>query len=658
MRAARACKEATTLAPQPIHKVLSGLRALAFRLGGDRRGNVAIIFALSLPVIVMLALGGVDIHRITTAKAQFQDALDAAALAAARSPYTTPEELKSITLVNLRANLKGIELEPVQDGDVQVAMNDKSVVIATAQGRVKTLVANIVLPPYGQLLDDTLPVSVRSEVNRSSRDVEVALVLDITGSMNDCAASCSSGRKIDNLKSAAKELIDIVVQDNQSPFYSKVALAPYSMGVNVGDTYADRARGALGSSTQSITAATWLTGSVKTITGITRAYTAVVTASNHGFKNGDIVTIWSAETMAPLNGVALTVGNATTNTFSLLGKDSRYYSAFSGRAYVAKCARADCNIVITMARHGLSPDGDAAVLSGMGGLSQLNDIGFRVAGVSATMATLALDASQAQLANAPMGGAAYTSGGQLVCGVDGCSNRDFVNAAGTWTRFPGTTCVSERAGAQAYTDAAPSTSSWVGRSYAGTGNACPASRIVPLTNVKKTLTDAINGMSAVGSTAGHIGLAWGWYLVSPTFGLWSGAGAPAAYDSTKTLKAVVLMTDGEFNTPYFRGVIAGDAGVGSGGADTHINQPATNGSSFDQAYRLCQNMKAAGVIVYTVGFDIGAAQNMTGPIDSAGELMARCATNPDRAFQASSSTDLSDAFRDIGRDITRLRISR
>ena len=69
-------------------------------------------------------------------------------------------------------------------------------------------------------------------------------------------------------------------------------------------------------------------------------------------------------------------------------------------------------------------------------------------------------------------------------------------------------------------------------------------------------------------------------------------------------------------------------------------------------------MKAAGVIVYTVGFDIGAAQNMTGPIDSAGELMARCATNPDRAFQASSSTDLSDAFRDIGRDITRLRISR
>ncbi|EDX82086.1 MAG: TadE/TadG family type IV pilus assembly protein [Phenylobacterium sp.] len=646
------------MASQTIHRAVGRLRKLVSRLRDDRRGNVAMIFGLSLPVIVMLALGGVDLHRITTARSQFQDALDAATLAAARSSETTPAGLKSVALATLHGNIQGTEVEPINDADVEVAMNDKSVVIATAQGRVKTLVANIVLPPYGQLLDDTLPISARSEVNRSSRDVEVALVLDITGSMNDCADSCSSGRKIDNLKSAAKELIDIVVQTNQSPFYSKVALAPYSMGVNVGDTYASRARGSLDSNTQSITAATWLTGSVKTITSISRAYTAVVTASKHGFKTGDIVTIWSAETMAPLNGVALTVGSVTTNTFSLVGEDSRYYSAFSGQAYVAKCARTDCNIVITLARHGLSSEGDAAVLGNMGGLSQLNNIGFRVASVTPTTATLALDASQANLATTAKGGAAYTSGGQLICGVDGCSNRDFVNAIGAWTRFPGTPCVSERAGSQAYTDAAPSASSWVGRSYASGGNACPASQIVPLTNVKKTLTDAVDGMTAVGSTAGHIGLAWGWYLVSPNFGLWSGLGAPAAYDSSKTLKAVVLMTDGEFNTPYFRGVIASDAGNGSGGADTHINQPATNGSSFEQAYRLCENMKAADVIVYTVGFDIGAARNMTGPIDSAGELMARCATNPDRAFQASSSTDLSDAFRDIGRDITRLRISR
>ncbi|MDO9607814.1 MAG: pilus assembly protein [Brevundimonas sp.] len=646
------------MASQLIHRTIRRLRSLGARLRHDRRGNVAIIFALSLPAIVMLTLGGVDLHRITTARSQLQDALDAATLAAARSSETTSDGLKSVALATLHANLQDTEVEPINDADVSVSMNSNNVVIATAQGQVKTLVANIVLPPYGQLLDDTLSISTRSEVNRSSRDVEVALALDITGSMDNCTRNCPAVSKIAALKTAAKELIDIVVQTNQSPYYSKVALAPYSMGVNLG-SYADTVRGPLSSTTRSVTAATWLTGSVKTITGVSRASTATITSSNHGFANGDKVVIWSSERMTALNGVALTVANVKSNTFDLVGVNSRNYSAFSGEAYVAKCARTDCAIVITASQHGLSNQGDAAHLSNMGGLAQLNGIGFRVAQVTATTATLALDASVSGLSTAAKGGAAYTSGGLLACGYDTCTQRDFVNATGEWTRYAATNCVSERVGSAAYSDAAPTSSSArVGRNYASPSNTCPSVGIVPLTNVKKTLTDQIDKLVAAGSTAGHIGLAWGWYLVSPNFGVWTGASAPAAYDTNRTLKAVVLMTDGEFNTPYFRGVIASNAGDGSGGSDTHINQTATNGSSFAQAFELCQNMQAAGVIVYTVGFDIPDPDNIEGDIDSAGELMQRCASTPGRAFQATSSTDLSDAFRDIGHDITRLRISK
>ena len=46
------------------------------------------MFGLSLPVLLMLVFGGIDINRVSTAKANLQDALDAATLAAARSPYT------------------------------------------------------------------------------------------------------------------------------------------------------------------------------------------------------------------------------------------------------------------------------------------------------------------------------------------------------------------------------------------------------------------------------------------------------------------------------------------------------------------------------------------------------------------------------------------
>ena len=59
-----------------IGRTLRSLR----RLASDRGGNVVMIFALVLPALVMITLGGIDLNRITTVKARVQDALDAATL--------------------------------------------------------------------------------------------------------------------------------------------------------------------------------------------------------------------------------------------------------------------------------------------------------------------------------------------------------------------------------------------------------------------------------------------------------------------------------------------------------------------------------------------------------------------------------------------------
>jgi hypothetical protein len=192
----------------------------------------------------------------------------------------------------------------------------------------------------------------------------------------------------------------------------------------------------------------------------------------------------------------------------------------------------------------------------------------------------------------------------------------------------------------------------VGRNYPSTsGNACPAATILPLSSSKSTLKSRINGLSVAGSTAGHIGMAWGWYSVSPNFNsLWSGAPA-GPYAPEDTLKAVIIMTDGEFNTPYNTGVIARNAGSGSGGTWDKINQNSTNGDPFSQGEALCDAMKASGVIVYTVGFQISSGGN-------AAALLAACASSPHHAHLPSSGSDLSEAFAAIGRDITRLRISK
>jgi hypothetical protein len=62
-------------------------------------------------------------------------------------------------------------------------------------------------------------------------------------------------------------------------------------------------------------------------------------------------------------------------------------------------------------------------------------------------------------------------------------------------------------------------------------------------------------------------------------------------------------------------------------------------------------MKLKGIIVYTVGFQIGNSGN-------ARSLLQYCASTSSGFYDAGSGTELSEAFNAIGRDITRLRISR
>lgn len=602
------------------------------RFAAHTRGNVALIFALVMPMLILVTVGGVDIHRAATVRSNLQDALDAASLAAARSRFVTEEDLTRVGLASLKANLKAYPNIALREDDVTFVLTDDAVIIADAIVDVDAIVANIILPPYGKFLDETIPVSSHSEVNRSSKNIEVAMVLDITGSM--------SGSRIVDLKAAANDLIDIVVQDVQTPYYTRMAIVPYSMGVNLGG-YADGARGAL-IQPKAITNITWSTGSVKTITAANRANGTTITANSHGFSNGDTVAIWDSAGMTQLNGVAFTVSDRTTNSFRI-NADSRNWSSFTGQAKVAKCARSDCHPTVTVSGHGLaSTSNGTAYLADVGGMTQLNDRGFLIDIVNNNSFRLRT-----------VGARVYSSGGLASCGQDGCWARVFNNMYGSVRGLPSSTCVSERAGSEATSDQGP-TLAKVGRNYpslatGGAANPCPTSVIQPLTSNKQTLTSLVDGMTIGGSTAGQIGIAWGWYAISPNFNsLWSGSPA-GPYEPDKTVKAVIIMTDGEFNTPYNAGVIAKNAGTGSG--DNNYKIDANGADPFSRSEAMCDAMKAQGVVVYTVGFQIAEDGD-------AAELMADCATSEKHVFLPETGGDLSEAFAAIGRDITRLRISR
>jgi Flp pilus assembly protein TadG len=224
------------------------------------------------------------------------------------------------------------------------------------------------------------------------------------------------------------------------------------------------------------------------------------------------------------------------------------------------------------------------------------------------------------------------------------------------------TCVSERT-VEAFTDAPPTTA-LVGPNYPpplASNNPCPSNTIVPLTNDKTLLKGQIDLLQAAGSTAGHIGVAWGWYLLSPRWGyLWPSASQPAPYSDLDVLdamgrpllrKIIILMTDGDFNTAYFNGVISADSTSGSGANIDHINFNAVNRDSSYQAQTLCTNAKVAGAIVYTIGFGLPTGSS------SARTLLTNCATDDSHAFLAATGDELRQAFREIATRIANLRLT-
>ncbi|MDP3659601.1 TadE/TadG family type IV pilus assembly protein [Phenylobacterium sp.] len=599
----------------------------------DERGVVAIIFALAVVVLAPMILGLFDVYTATEQRAKLQDAVDAAALYAARSSAQTDAEINTLAGKALLANLHLVRGSTLTSSDFHLTDNNTKVVGSAS-------VTPVALAPG---FWSPHPVSVNTEVIRSSKNVEVALVLDITGSM--------SGTKISDLRTAAQSLVDIVVRTQQTPFYSKVAVVPWSMGVNPG-TYGDAARGAV-VGTKAVTAySSWYSGTQKTISGATRASPVVVTATSHGFANGNTVLITGVSGMTQINGTPYVVANKTTNTFQLQGINGSAFTAYSSGGKVTKCVRTDCSAQFTSTAHGYNVN-DYIYINNPSGTALRDIVGI--------VRSKAANTFNLFFASGPT--AAYASGTTAYCTTYGCEYMRFTNGDSTAVKiFQKTSCVSERFLANVNTDVAPSTTP-VGFNYAADGdnlvagttvntpNPCISHTIIPLSSDRTAIKAAIGLLDDGGSTAGQTGVAWGWYMVSPTFGaIFPAASRPAAYNSPDTMKAVVVMTDGALNTTYCNGVIAQDSLSGSGSIKDHINCNGNNGSTFTQAAALCENMKTANIVVYTVGFQITGDTTATNFVNG-------CATDPDHVYLPTSGTALKDAFKAIGADINSLRLS-
>jgi Flp pilus assembly protein TadG len=231
------------------------------------------------------------------------------------------------------------------------------------------------------------------------------------------------------------------------------------------------------------------------------------------------------------------------------------------------------------------------------------------------------------------------------CLAVGCEYYKAQNYWGNYKIYNSTTCVTERTGDHAYTDD-PVSKGYVGYFYLPSNRSRCPNVMLPLTDDLDAIKSTIDGLSATGQSAGHIGLAWGWYSLSPDFGFWTGDSIPDSY-GTISQKVMVILTDGEFNLQYCSGIYAMDTNAGS---SVKANCSSLNGSSMSQAAKLCTAIKEKGIVIYTIGYNLTNGSTME-------DMLSTCASGESYAFLPETTSELESVFKQIAEQLTVVRVS-
>ena len=497
-------------------------------LARNRKGNVAILFGLSL-IPIALAIGiAVDYGRAVTVRSRMVDAADAAALAIGSWQGLTEAQMKQKARQYFEANHASSHLGAIGKIDVTQVGDD---IVVKVNGSVPT--------SFLQLANfSSIDVGAEATITRKQRNIELALVLDTTGSM-------SSSGKMNAMQTAAKKMVDnLFGNGNATSDTLKVSVVPFSGAVNVGENNKNE---------------NWIDKNAKSA------------VSYEDFKKG--VKVFDL------------IGDMKNEKWSGCVRE-RVGSTYELTDYAPTTGTAASLFAPYFAPD--EPDSD-------------HDDGYYYSN-------------------------SYIDDGN--CGTNKKSKRKPVKCQ-TYTGK--------------YKNAQVSSSS------KGPDVNCPPRAITPLTNTKSTVVSAINALKPKGYTVIPAGLLWGWRVLSP--GLPFTQGKP--YDDEKWIKAIVLLTDGEnnvgggtynHNRSYYNAF-----GYAAKGHLGNKNGSKTKKELNAKTQAVCNNVKAQGILIYTIGFKVYDKTTQ--------KLLKNCATKPDMYYNSPSNSQLSAIFKEIAQGLSELRVA-
>lgn len=189
----------------------------------------------------------------------------------------------------------------------------------------------------------------------------------------------------------------------------------------------------------------------------------------------------------------------------------------------------------------------------------------------------------------------------------------------------------------------------------GHGKNCRSNAgLIPMTNNPKSIIDRLNAIHPGGTTAGQVGLLWGWNTISPKWASeWSAEAKPAGYNDESVNKVIVFMTDGRLNASYERNGNTKANGVKLAKLKSNLNNNTGNKVSPQRALDLCERINSRDITVYTIAF---ALDNSKKGIE-AKNLMRDCATDASEHFFEAGGGELGAAFKAIANDVRRIWLS-
>lgn len=196
------------------------------RFQHDERGVFLPLFGVMAIVLVAVSGAVVDFVRVDQARNKAQLALDAAALALQPGIFTK-------TQTQLKSDAQALLVERLADSSLKAKVD--AIDVSTTNGTL-FLRGEVTVPMafVGLVGINTMKVNVISQATRKQLYVEVAFVLDNSGSMG-------SYNRLTNLKSAAKCATKILFYGSCSPTSGtpaepnvKIGVVPFTTFVNVG----------------------------------------------------------------------------------------------------------------------------------------------------------------------------------------------------------------------------------------------------------------------------------------------------------------------------------------------------------------------------------------------------------------------------------------